>query len=199
MMLAKDYRKQAWQRLSGHWGQMVVICLLYTVLTSALAYTFVGSLLLGGVLMLGLCSATLSLLRTGDARAEYLFDGFKGNLTNAITASLLYNVYIMLWSLLFVIPGIVKSYSYAMTFYILRDNPDMPANDAITESRRMMDGNKLRLFCLHLSFIGWLLLSVLTCGILLLWVIPYMQTAQAAFYESLKNDQAPRDYFGEKS
>ena len=198
-MCAKDYRRQAWQNLSGHWGPMVVVYLLYSVLTSVLAYTVIGSLLLGGVLMIGLCSATLSLLRTGEARAEHLFDGFKGNLTNAITASLLYNVYIVLWSLLFVIPGIVKTYSYAMTFYILRDDPDMPANDAITESRRMMDGNKFRLFCLHLSFIGWMLLSVLTCCILLLWVIPYMQTAQAAFYESLKNEQDPRDYFGENA
>lgn len=196
-MCAKDYRKQAWQALTGHWGTMVIICLLYSVLTTILTYTFVGSLLLSGVLMVGLASATLALLRTGNSRAEYLFDGCKLNLTNALLASVLYNVFILLWSLLFVIPGIVKTYSYAMTFYILRDDPDMPANDAITESRRMMDGNKFRLFCLHFSFIGWLLLSALTFGILLLWIIPYMQTAQAAFYESLKNDQAPRDYFGE--
>ena len=197
MMCAKDYRAQAWQRLSGHWGAMVVIGLLYSILSTALAYTFVGSLLLSGVLMIGLASATLALLRTGDTRAEYLFDGFKANLTNALIASVLYNVFIVLWSLLFVIPGIVKSYSYAMTFYILRDNPDMPASDAITESRRMMDGNKFRLFCLHLSFFGWILLCILTLGILTLFVVPYMQTAQAAFYESLKSAQAPRDYFNE--
>ena len=176
---------------------MVVIGLLYSILSTALAYTFVGSLLLSGVLMIGLASATLALLRTGDTRAEYLFDGFKANLTNALIASVLYNVFIVLWSLLFVIPGIVKSYSYAMTFYILRDNPDMPASDAITESRRMMDGNKFRLFCLHLSFFGWILLCILTLGILTLFVVPYMQTAQAAFYESLKSAQAPRDYFNE--
>ena len=198
-MFAKDYRKQAWQALSGHWGPMVIACLLYSILSSILAYTFLGALLLGGVLMLGLCSVTLSLLRTGDARAELLFDGFKGNLTNTVMTSLLYNVYIALWSLLFVIPGIVKTYSYAMTFYILRDNPDLPANDAITESRRMMNGNKFRLFCLHFSFIGWVFLSMLTFGILLFWVIPYMQTAQAAFYESLKSNEAPRDYFNENA
>lgn len=198
-MYAKDYRRQAWQSLSGHWGSMVVIGLLYSILSAALAYTFVGSLLLSGVLMIGLCAATLSLLRTGDTRAEYLFDGFRSNLTNALVASLLYNVFILLWTMLFLIPGIVKSYSYAMTFYILRDNPDMPANDAITESRRMMNGNKFRLFCLHLSFIGWILLCPLTLGILTFFVVPYMQTAQAAFYESLKSEQAPRDYFGENA
>ena len=196
-MLAKDYRKQAWQALSGQWGTMVIICLLYSVLIAILSYTGIGSLLFSGVLMIGLSSVTLSLLRTKQPRAEYIFDGFKLNLTNALLASVLYNVFIVLWSMLFVIPGLVKTYSYAMTFYILRDNPDLPANDAITESRRMMNGNKLRLFCLHLSFIGWLILSAFTFGILLLWVIPYMQTAQAAFYESLKATDAPRDYFGE--
>lgn len=197
MMYAKDYRRQAWQSISGQWGTMAVIYLLYAVLSAILTYTFFGSLLLSGVLMIGFASVTLSLLRTGTTRAEFLFDGFKANLTNAIVASLLYNIFIALWSLLFVIPGIVKSYSYAMTFYILHDNPNLSANDAITESRRMMNGNKFRLFCLHLSFIGWILLSMLTFGILLLWVIPYMQVAQAAFYQSLKGNKDPFDYFGE--
>ena len=184
-MFAKDYRKQAWQALSGQWGTMVIVCLLYSVLTAILAYTGIGSLLFSGVLMIGLSSATLSLLRTKQPRAEHLFDGFKLNLTNALLASVLYNVFIALWTMLFVIPGIVKTYSYAMTFYILRDNPDLPANDAITESRRMMNGNKFRLFCLHLSFVGWRILSAFTFGILLLWVVPYMETAQAAFYREI--------------
>ena len=198
-MLAKDYRKQAWQALSGQWGTMAVICLLYAVLTAVLSYTAFGALLFGGVLMIGLSSATLSLLRVKHANVEYLFDGFKLNLTNALLASVLYNIFLLLWTLLFFIPGIVKSYSYAMTFYILRDNPNMPANDAITESRRMMNGNKFRLFCLHFSFIGWLILSALTFNILLIWVIPYMQTAQAAFYESLKQPAIYTDYFEEQA
>ena len=200
-MFAKDYRRLAWQALSGHWGPMVVIYLVYALLIGVLSYTGIGSLLFSGVLMIGVASTALSLLRTSDTRVEYLFDGFKGDLTNALIASILYNVFISLWSLLFVIPGIVKTYSYAMTFYILRDNPNMPANDAITASRKMMDGNKFRLFCLHFSFIGWIILSAFTAGILLLWVIPYMQTAQAAFYEDLcakqKAEQASADYFGE--
>ena len=198
-MLAKDYRKQAWQALSGQWGTMAVIYLLYAVLTAVLSYTTLGALLFGGVLTIGLSSTTLSLLRAKHAAVEHLFDGFKLNLTNALLASVLYNIFLSLWTLLFVIPGIVKSYSYAMTFYILRDNPNMPANDAITESRRMMNGNKFRLFCLHFSFIGWLILSALTFGILLIWVIPYMQTAQAAFYESLKQPAIYTDYFEEQA
>jgi uncharacterized membrane protein len=73
-----------------------------------------------------------------------------------------------------------------MTLFILKDNPEMSATDAITESRRMMNGNKWRLFCLDFSFIGWILLSALTCGILYILVYPYMYAARAAFYESLK-------------
>ena len=73
-----------------------------------------------------------------------------------------------------------------MTYFILKDNPEMSATDAITESRKMMDGNKWRLFCLDFSFIGWILLSILTCGILIFVVEPYMLAARAAFYESIK-------------
>ena len=199
MMYAADFRRQAWQRLSGRWGTMVVITLLYCAVSAILAYTFIGSLLLSGVFALGLASVTLSLTRLGEAKAESLFDGFKFNFTNAIVASALYNVFLALWTMLFVIPGLVKYYSYSMTFYILRDNPDMPANDAITASRQMMDGHKLRLFCLHLSFIGWILLAILTLGIGFLFVFPYMQTAQAAFYEDLRNRQRSFDYFGESA
>ena len=195
-MFAQDYRKQARQALTGQWGTMAVIYLVYVVISGILAYTYVGNLLLGGVLMLGMTSVALSLLRTGTTRAEYLFDGFKINLTNALVASVLYNLYIILWSLLFVIPGIVKLYSYSMTFYILRDNPEMSANDAITASRQMMNGNKFRLFCLQLSFIGWILLACLTCGIGFFFVFPYMQTAQAAFYESLRAPAKEEPSFG---
>ena len=75
-----------------------------------------------------------------------------------------------------------------MTFYILKEHPEMTATEAITESRRIMLGNKWRLFCLDFSFIGWYLLSCLTFGILLIWVLPYHEAAHAAFYDSIKND-----------
>jgi len=197
MMYAKDFRQLAWQRLSGQWGTMVLIYFLYSLINGVLSYIFIGSLLFSGALMIGMCSATLSLLRYGRADLEQLFDGFRLNLPNAIVASILYSLFIALWSMLFVIPGIIKTYSYAMTFSILHDNPNMSASDAITESRRMMDGHKFRLFCLQLSFFGWILLGIITFGIAMLFVAPYMQTAQAAFYEDLKARQAPRDYFAQ--
>lgn len=100
------------------------------------------------------------------------------------------SVYVFLWMLLFIIPGIVKSYSYAMAFYISKDKPELSAEECIHESRIMMAGHKGKLFLLDLSYIGWLLLCILTCGILSLWVKPKMSAAHALFYEDLKASQS---------
>lgn len=94
-------------------------------------------------------------------------------------------LFVFLWTLLFIIPGIIASYSYSMTAYIMVDHPEYSALEAITESKKMMRGHKWRLFCLHFSFIGWYLLSALTWGIGLLWLNPYVEAANAAFYKEL--------------
>ena len=92
-------------------------------------------------------------------------------------------LFVYLWSLLLIIPGIIKAYSYAMTPYILADCPNVKATDALKLSMRMMSGHKWELFVFHLSFIGWGILSGLTCGILgLFYVDPYMNSAQATYY-----------------
>lgn len=116
-----------------------------------------------------------------------MFEGYNKELfSRVLTTTLLYYVYVFLWSLLLLIPGCIKSYSYAMTPYILKDNPEMKNNAAIEESMRMMDGHKLELFLLDLSFIGWAILSILTCCIGFLWLVPYMNMARVNFYEDLK-------------
>ena len=185
-MFARDYRRAAWSKLQGNWGTAVVAYLIYVLLVAVLSSVFVGSLLLGGVLIVGLSVVLLQISRFGKSGIESLFDGFRNGLGNNIVASVLVQIFTFLWALLFIIPGIVKSYSYSMTYFILADNPEMSATDAINASRKMMDGNKWRLFCLDLSFIGWYLLSILTLGILALWISPYNMMARAEFYESLK-------------
>ena len=100
----------------------------------------------------------------------------------------LMNVFISLWSLLLIIPGFIKLYAYALTPYILIDNPEISANQAINLSQKMMKGHKFDLFFLHFSFIGWFFLSIFTFGIGLLWLLPYMMTAQAAFYQDVKKE-----------
>ena len=99
---------------------------------------------------------------------------------------LLQLVYIWLWSLLFVIPGIVKGYAYSMSMYVLADNPGKPALECIRESQNITNGHKMDLFVLHLSFIGWVLLGFITLGIAYIWVIPHMSAAYANAYNSLK-------------
>lgn len=94
------------------------------------------------------------------------------------------------WSLLFIIPGIVKAFSYAMTPFILDEYPELTPVEAIHRSRMMMRGHKFDLFWLYLSFIGWVFLCLLTAGIGFLWLAPYIQTAEAAFYEEVKADYA---------
>ena len=97
-------------------------------------------------------------------------------------------VFTFLWSLLFVIPGIVKGYSYALTPYILIDDPQISIRDAVRKSQRMMSGQKFNLFYLQLSFIGWWILSILTGGIGFLWLIPYFTTSMAVFYRNLRDN-----------
>ena len=110
------------------------------------------------------------------------------NYWHKVWGMFLMGLFIALWTLLFIIPGIVKMFSYAMTPFILEENPDLTANEAIDRSRAMMKGHKFDLFWLILSFIGWGILCVFTLGIGTLWLTPYMQTSIAAFYEDVKAD-----------
>lgn len=128
------------------------------------------SLFVGGAMRLGYARFNLNLIDRKPAVFQDLFTymncKWKGFCMNFLTG-----LYIGLWSLLLVIPGIVKSYSYAMTPFILSENPEMSANDAITASRELMDGHKWDLFCLYLSFIGWNLLASLPALTVLFWGI----------------------------
>ena len=194
-MTAKNYRKTAWAKLSGNWTTAVVAYLIYSVLLGVLSSTGVGTLIFSGVMSVGMSIVLMQISRAGTSKIESLFDGFRKGLGNNIVAGILVSLFTFLWSLLLIIPGIVKSYSYAMTFYILADNPDMSPTEAIDKSKEMMKGNKWRLFCLDFSFFGWYLLSFLTLGILLLWVNPYSMQARVEFYESLKPQTAQDEAF----
>ena len=192
-MFAKDYRKAAWGKLSGNWTTAVVAYLIFYLLLSVASYLIVGTLLFAGVLSVGMCVILLQISRSGASGFENLFDGFRKGFGNNVVASILVQLFTFLWSLLFIIPGIIKSYSYSMTYYILADNPDMAPTEAIKASQEMMKGNKWRLFCLDFSYIGWYLLSCLTFGVLLLWIAPYNMMAHAEFYESIRPRPAVED------
>lgn len=140
--------------------------------------------LFGGIIELGYSAFKLELLDNGKSEFAKLFSYFK-HWKVAVLSRFLVGFYTFLWSLLFVIPGIIKKYSYAMTPYILSESPDLTATEAIDKSTELMKGNKWRLFCLEISFIGWSILCGFTFGIGYLWLNPYKETAKAAFYRDL--------------
>ena len=135
-MFAKDYRQSAWKKLDKKWGVAILSFLVYSLIYGAVSsFTGIGGLIVGGPLFVGYTAVLMTIVRGGEAKIDQVFENFSGRFVSNMATFLLYNVYIWLWSLLFFIPGIVKSYSYAMTFYILNDNPEMGANEAITRSR----------------------------------------------------------------
>lgn len=143
---------------------------------------------LGSVIEVGYARYNLELADRREGKLESLFTYFY-NWKTTSAARLLQSLYVLLWSLLFIIPGIIAAYSYAMTGYILAEHPELTASEAIEQSKEMMSGNRFRLFCLQFSFIGWDFLCALTLGIGNLWLRPYKQAATAAFYREISGTE----------
>ena len=140
--------------------------------------------IIGGTIQLGYSVYLLKQYHHQETKISDLFSQFF-RFGTGFAQQFLVGLYTFLWSLLFIIPGIIKSFSYAMTPFILADDPNLTANQAITRSRELMNGHKWELFILTLTFIGWDILGALTCGIGLLWVAPYKNAAYAAFYRQI--------------
>lgn len=143
---------------------------------------------LGSVIEAGYARFNMDLADRTEAKLETLFTYFHIWKTTAATR-FLKGLYTLLWSLLFIIPGIIASYSYAMTGYILAEHPELTASEAIERSKEMMSGNRFRLFCLQFSFIGWSILCSFTLGIGNLWLRSYKQAATAAFYREISGKE----------
>ena len=140
-------------------------------------------------LMVGFINAFRALLLQGDREIPTnMYKIATKGYWHKVWGMFLTNLFIALWSLLFIIPGIVKAFSYSMTPFILEEHPELSANEAIDHSRAMMKGHKFDLFWLILSFIGWGFLCLFTFGIGYLWLTPYMETSVASFYEDVKAD-----------
>ena len=115
-----------------------------------------------------------------------IFSGFKGNYLNVVKIMFLMDLKTLLWLLLFIIPGFVKAYEYSMIPYLLAENPNLSADEAFSLSKRMTTGQKMDLFVLDLSFIGWIILGLICCGIGILFVLPYPEATRAEVYLNLK-------------
>ena len=189
------------------WNLLGVSLIIYIVI---FAISFILGFIPGvGSLLAVIVSAplTLSLIKiylaiANEDKTPQIADAFCGydDWKSAMKLYLLMLVYVFLWSLLLLIPGIIKSYAYSQAYFILAENKGMSAREALRRSEQMMNGRKMDFFILSLSFIGWSLLGALTFGIAYIWILPYMQATYANFYNSIKPandapviDAAPSD------
>lgn len=164
--------------------------LILAIFFGAMLIGVVVSLLFTSVIQVGYARFNLDLVEGNPLMVTTLFDGFK-NWGSVVLTFALQTLIVFLKTLLFIIPGIMASYDYAMVRYILAENPHIGAKEALATSKRMMRGHRMELFCLQMSFFGWILLCVLTCGIGTIWLNPYMEATNANFYKALSGAEEP--------
>lgn len=190
-----ELRAQAREVLTDHWGMAAVVALIFFAIeggSRSIPFSILFVQLPLTILLLplsyGISIVFLNRVRGGKITVGELFSGFN-DYARILGTMLLMVLYMLLWSLLLIVPGIIKSYSYSMTPYVIKDHPELGFNGAIEESMAMMEGRKMKLFLLDLSFIGWGILCIFTLFIGFFWLSPYMLTARAAFYEDILEDQ----------
>ena len=182
------------QQIKGKIGILFVITLIIALISGIASFVLsfipiagnlVNTIIIIPAFALSVTRVYLNVTANIKPSVEDAFCGFT-DFWSAFKVNFLVGLFTLLWSLLFVIPGIVKAYSYSMSMYILAENKDKPALECINESKKMTYGYKMKLFVLELSFIGWILLGCITFGIAYIWVIPYINTTHANAYNSLK-------------
>jgi len=188
--------KEARETLAGKWMFAIGVFFLYMLITVAVKSPHkVGSLLsllISGPMLVGLCTFSLAFSRRQEATVSQLFVGFH-EFGRALWTYVLMVIFILLWTLLLIVPGIIAGLAYSQTFFILSEDKSISARDALKKSKALMQGNKKKLFFLGLRFFGWLLLSILTLGIGLLWLMPYVQITMAKFYDDISTPSVPEN------
>lgn len=216
-MRISEIKKQALETLRGNWGLTVLLTFLM-VLVISLVPLFVTIPMGGGftqwtnqnddpisvqifqfiysIVLIPFSISVywfyLNLVREEKPEISQVFLIYQQGRTSLklVGASIVYGIFILLWTILLIIPGIIKSFSYSQTFFILKDHPEYTITQAITESRIRMKGYKWKYFLLNLSFIGW---AIISFGIGLLWLYPYINTSNAVFYNELIATQDSKD------
>jgi uncharacterized membrane protein len=189
----KQLKAQAKEQIRGKIGVLIAVTLVIGAITAVATFLAglipgVGmavSLIVTPAFALSTIRIYLMVVRGGNPEIKDSFSGFD-DFFSAFKVTFLVGLYTFLWSLLFIIPGIIKSYSYSMSMFVLADNKGKSARECIAESKAMTEGHKMELFVLDLSFIGWYLLGSLTCGIAYLYVVPLLNATHANVYETIK-------------
>lgn len=168
------------------WIEDMTFALWFVVLAAAAIWV---KILVFSVLEMGGCRFYVE-NRDYQAGVSKLLFGFQcGHYGNVVLTMFLRDLFIFLWTLLLIIPGIVKSYEYRMVPYILAEQPDISSSDAFVISKEMMRGQKLEAFALDLSFLGWWIGTAFTCGLLgIFWALPYQAATNAELYGTLRDD-----------
>lgn len=194
----QEYKNRALASLEGKWTNSAIATVIMLLLSGGIgtifnAVLFDGSSTVWTLLCLplswGYMAYFLNLIRNEDINYERLFDGFKDYI-RIFLAMFLVGMCAFIGILLLIIPGIIVALMLSQTAFILKDDPTISAADAMKKSKAMMDGHKADLFWLDVSFIGWIILSILTCGLGFILLLPYIQTTLAHFYEDLKANTA---------
>jgi uncharacterized membrane protein len=189
-------KQKALQSLESNWGLAIGALVVYMVILIPLQMIpvigAVAGIIVGGPFAYGLATFYLRLSRNEGASVSDIFAGFN-NFVPALTTYLLMMLYVILWMLCLIVPGIIALFSYSQVFYILVEEPDLSASEVLRKSKQMMDGHKMDFFVLSLTFIGWGLLCILTCGIGLLWLVPYYNLTMTKFYEDLRGNMSPQE------
>ncbi len=175
--------------LAGLWGLAIgaylIIAVINMVLGNIPLMGWAACLILNGSFSVGLAIFSLNLIRGKKVFFNQIFDGLS-HFGVSMVAYLHVFFYTFLWTLLFLVPGIIAFLSYSMTFYIIADNPRISEKEARTRSIEMMQGKKWKLFCLYCRFIGWFFLSIVTLGLGFLFLAPYVGISVAKFYDDIK-------------
>jgi uncharacterized membrane protein len=193
-------KQKAREKLKGHWPTLIVITIIVGLVTSSdvnnsqsmarngvqasQTFSTLINLIFGGPVLLGAAHVYLDLIRDNQVRIERFADGFK-RFVDAFILNILIGLFVMLWTLLLIVPGIIAAIKYSMAYFIMSDNPDVKPLEAITMSKELMHGHKSEYFSFVLSFIGWFLLGIVTFGIGLLFLGPYFNASKAYFYKNL--------------
>jgi uncharacterized membrane protein len=200
--LNADLMAAARASLPGFWPVAIGICITPQLIYMAFNYVpyvgGIGQLLLAGPLCAGSALFFLALHRRGEVKFAMLFEEFS-RFGITVGAYMLMILFILLWSLLLIVPGIIASYDYAMTFYVIADDKNIGVMDSLRRSKEMMYGYRWKFVCLNFRFFGWALLSVLTFGIGFIWLAPYMSASFAAFYDDVSGgagDEPELPYVG---
>ena len=191
-MIRSELKNEAKEQIKGRIGILFLIFLIISIISAGCSIVpivgWFATIIIMPAFEISLCMIYLNLAKKEEISVGDVFKGF--TITGkAVWLYIITGIFTFLWSLLFVIPGIIKSYSYSMAPFILAENNDLTAREALSKSKEIMNGHKFDLFVLQLSFFWWYMLEIITFGIASIYVVPYVLAATTNFYNKIKEQK----------